>query len=155
MLAWFKPGSDPGLCVTAVVPPEVSAFGRRCQQELVGQDEARSLAAAHGLHLEGLSGTEGGVIGALAAVGLIATGDDGRVVHIGGWPDDLSGPQPLAVLRARGVEVRELATGGPVAEGTVEVGKHLRPNYRGGQIVLYVVPSPVGEPTRWQAVRLT
>jgi hypothetical protein len=155
MLAWFQPGSDPGLCVAPVVPPEVSAFGRRCQRELVRQDEARALAAAHGLHLEGLGGTEDGVIGALAAVGLSATGDDGRVVHIGTWPDDLSGPQPLSVLEARGVEVRGLATGEPVVEGTVDVGKHLRPNYRGGRIVLFVTPFPTGASTSWQAIRLT
>jgi hypothetical protein len=155
MLAWFKPGSDPGLCVAARVPAEVSAFGRRCQREVVGQDEARALAATHNLHLEGLGGTEGGVIGALAAVGLIATGEDGRVVHIGGWPDDLSGLQPIDALRARGVEVRELATGKSVEEGAVEVGKHLRPNYRERRIVLYVEPSPAGGPVHWQAIRLT
>jgi hypothetical protein len=120
---------------------------------VVSQQDARDLAASHGLHLEGLGGTEGGVIGALAAVGLAAGGADGRVVHIGDWPDDLAGPQEIATLRARGVEVRTLDTHQPVAEGPIDVGKHLRPNYRENQVVLFVEPADAG-PCPWRAVRL-
>jgi hypothetical protein len=156
MRAWFKQGSDPGLCVAPRVPPEVTAFGRRCQAEVVSQGEARQLAAACGLHLEGLGGTEGGVIGALAAVGLAACGDDGRVVQLGTWPDDLSGPQDLAAVRGRGIEVQQVGSGMPVTEGRVDVGKHLRPNCRAGRVVLFVTPrpAPAGGATAWQAVRL-
>jgi hypothetical protein len=156
MRAWFKEGSDPGLCVALRVPPEVTAFGRRCQAEVVGQAEARQLAAARGLYLEGLGGTEGGVIGALAAVGLAAGGDDGRVVQLGTWPDDLSGPQEVAAVRARGVEVHQVGSGLPVTEGQVDVGKHLRPNRRAGRVVLFVMPGPAppGGAAAWQAVRL-
>ena len=96
---WFVPGSDPGLCVAEVVPAGVTEFALRCQPELVTQDMARSLAAACGIHLEGLGGTAGGVIGALAAVGLSAAGNDGRVVQIGTWPDDLSGGRTSARWR--------------------------------------------------------
>ena len=155
MRAWFVPGSDPGLCVTAAVPDAIAEFGRRCQRELVSQQEARDLAARHRVHLEGLGGTEGGVIGALAAVGLAAGGNDGRVVHIGAWPDNLAGPQDLATLHARGVEVRSLQTGQPVTSGPVDVGKHLRPNYRQSRTVLFVQPADdIGSPG-WRAVRLT
>ena len=156
MRAWFQEGSDPGLCVALRVPPEVTAFGRRCQAEVVDQAEARRLAAACGLLLEGLGGTEGGVIGALAAVGLAAGGDDGRVVQLGTWPDDLAGPQEVAAVQARGVEVRQFGSGTPVTEGQVDVGKHLRPNRRAGRVVLFVTPSraPAGGAVAWQAVRL-
>lgn len=152
----FIAGSDPGLCVTAVVPEAVQAFGKRCQREFVRQAEARRLASDCGVYLEGLGGTEDGVIGALAAVGLVAGQNDGRVVHIGQWPDDLTGPHRLETLRERGVEVRQLDGGESVAEGRVDVGKHLRPNLRGGRIVLFVTPA--GAESRaacaWQAVRL-
>jgi hypothetical protein len=156
MRAWFKEGSDPGLCVALRVPAEVTAFGRRCQAEFVRQAEARRLAADCGLHLEGLGGTEDGVIGALAAVGLAACGDDGRVVQLGTWADDLSGPQEVSAVWARGVEVREVGSGERVSEGTVDVGKHLRPNRRASGVVMFVTPSPTptdGAPA-WQAVRL-
>ncbi len=155
ILDWFVPGSDPGLCVAEVVPVEVTEFALRCQRELVTQDMARALAAAWGIHLEGLGGTAGGVIGALAAVGLSAAGDDGRVVRIGTWPDDLSGVQDLPTLQARGVEVRRLAGGEAIRSGRVDVGKHLRPNLRGQRIVLFVEPSQhPQDDVPWTAIRL-
>jgi hypothetical protein len=154
MRAWFKEGSDPGLCVALRVPPEVTAFGRRCQAELVAQADARRLATACGVHLEGLGGTEDGVIGALAAVGLAAGRDDGRVVQLGTWPDDLSGPQEVAAVRSRGVAVHQVSSDMPVTEGHVDVGKHLRPNYRAGRVVLFVTPAPPNGAAAWQAVRL-
>lgn len=147
-------GSDPGLCVTATVPPEVAAFARRCQQELVAQQEARNLAARHGLFLTGLGGTEDGVIGALAAVGLAAVGNDGRVVQIAAWPDELSGWQPVEALGRRGVEARSLDTGKPIRGGLIDVGKHLRPNYRQHQIVLFARADD-SQPERWHSVRYT
>lgn len=157
--AWYVEGSDPGLCVAEHVPAEVTAFGRRCQLEPVAQDDARALAAAHGVYLEGFGGTEGGVIGALAAVGLLAGGDDGRVVHLPAWswPDPFAGMHDVAELLARGVAaVREHETGRPVADGKVDVGKHLRPALRGGLPVLFVErEGAVGaHPPAWRAVKL-
>jgi hypothetical protein len=149
-------GSDPGFCVTPEVPQAIVEFGHRCQKELVRQQEARRLAAAHGIHLEGCGGTEDGVIGALAAVGLLAEGNDGRVVQIGSWPDDLDGPQDIPSLQARDVEVRCLESGRTVTWGTVDVGKHLRPNYRGKKIVLHARPAACdsGASDFWHGVRL-
>lgn len=161
MLQWYVPGSDPGLCVTNHVPTEIVHWGLRCQQELVNQQQARNLAAAHGIYLEGLGGTEGGVIGALAAVGLAASGNDGRVVVQGQWPDDLSGVQPIDVLHARGIIVLCLDSGREIETGTVDVGKHLRPNYRNGRVVVFAKPSApapsleAGSAACWEAVRLT
>ena len=147
-------GSDPGLCVTRQVPDEVVRYARRCQTELIDQREPRELAARHGIFLVGLGGTEGGVIGALAAVGLVTTGDDGRVVQVGTWPDDLTGPCSIDALAERGIEVRLLATGEPVTSGLVDVGKHCRPNLRGGRFVLFVEPAEAALSVEWQAVRL-
>ena len=150
-------GSDPGFCVATSVAPALVEYGRQCQRELVTQRDARLLAADHGVHLEGCGGTRDGVIGALAAVGLIHDGNDGRVVQIGDWPDDLSGPQDVETLHARGVEVRDVDTGTTVVPAAVDVGKHLRPNYRENRIVLFARPPlPAGrDGDPWQAVRLT
>ncbi len=157
MRGWFVPGSDPGLCVAATAPREVQEFGRLCQREIVTRSQARAVAATAGVHLEGLGGTEQGMIGALAAVGLIATGDDGRVVQLASWPypDDFSGPQNVAAIRARGVdEIRRVDTGTAIADGRVDVGKHLRPNVRGGRIVLFVEPLAPGGTADWRAVKV-
>lgn len=154
MRAWFIPGSDPGLCVTAEVPEAVTQFGLRCQRAVVTQAEARELAAVHGLHLEGLGGTDGGVIGALAAVGLAIGGDDGRIVQLAEWPDDLSGVQSIPDLQARGVEVRELDSEVVLHTGMVDVGKHLRPNRRAGRSVLFVRRTSAAAVPEFQAVKL-
>jgi hypothetical protein len=155
MLADFIDGSDPGLCIADSVPDEVIAFGLRCREELVTDDEARAVAQRCGLRLEGLGGTCAGVIGALAAVGLAATGDDGRVVHVGTIEDEPGGVQSVATLRALGVWVVERNTDTQLHEGRVDVGKKLRPNLRGGRHVLFVEPS--SEPTAcdWMAIKLT
>lgn len=159
MLSWFVEGSDPGLCVTESVSQETTAFGLRCKNEVVSQDEARVTAERAGCHLEGLGGTEQGVIGALAAVGLIACGDDGRVVQLSSWPypdDAFSGPREIDELFARGVdEVRHLESNQPITFGAVDIGKHLRPNWRGGRVVLFVDAStdPINAAS-WRAVKL-
>lgn len=146
MLADFIEGSDPGLCVAANVPAAITQFGLRSKSELVTRQEAHDLARRCGIHLEGLGGTCDGVIGALAAVGLAATGSDGRVVQLGRWPDDLSGLQPVAALRRRGVAVCCRASGRRFEHGLVDVGKHLRPNRWGGEDVLFV--EQVGDGSR-------
>jgi tRNA(Ile2) C34 agmatinyltransferase TiaS len=155
---WFVPGSDPGLCVAHEVPDDVVRFAHRCRHEVVRQDEARALAAAHGLHLEGFGGTNDGVIGALAAVGLMAEGRDGRVIHLEGWrwPDQFAGPRDIPEIEARGVhEVREAATCERVTHGTVDVGRHLRPNVHDHRIVLWVERADRGpDGADWVALKL-
>ncbi len=145
-----SPGSDPGLCVARSVPPAVRRFGRRAKEEVLDQARARELAARSGVLLAGLGGSEDGVVGALAAVGLAATGEDGRFVQLGAWPDDLCWEQPAEALLERGVEEFIAEPGGGRARpARINVGKRLRPSYRAGKVVLYVRRGPEG----WQAVR--
>ncbi|MGC4007266.1 MAG: hypothetical protein QM811_30715 [Pirellulales bacterium] len=157
--AWAPPGSDPGCCVAyEPIPAEIVEFGRRCQREMVEQAEARALAAQYGIPLEGLGGTEGGVIGALAASGLLATRDDGRVIYVGRSTIDhydIGGTQDVARMTEFGIdEVRNLNDRTPITGGTIDVGKRLRPNLRGGRIVLFATSSQV-DGVDWFAERLT
>lgn len=154
LAGFFVEGSDPGLCLARQVPPEVIAYGWDCTRRIATQDEAHALAERHGIRLEGLGGTRDGVIGALAAVGLAASRDQGRVVTSDAGPDDLSGPEPVARVRARGVELFvDDGTGGEVAPVVVDVGKHLRPNRRAGRTVLFVETAPDLGPHGWRALR--
>jgi tRNA(Ile2) C34 agmatinyltransferase TiaS len=158
MLPWCAGSSDPGLCVVAgEIPAEVMEFGRRCQRELVTQHDARELAAKHGIQLSGLGGTEDGVIGALAAVGLAATRDDGRVIYLGDSRVDhfdISGVYPVSRLSEFGVdEVRQLEGHELVTTGTVALGKRLRPSFRQGKVVLFVSPTTHAG-TDWSAERV-
>jgi hypothetical protein len=140
------------IAVAAAVPPEAIAFGHRAQQSIVAQRDAHELAARHGIFLRGLGGTCDGVIGALAAVGLAAEANDGRIVQLGEFPDDLSGVQSVATLAARGVAVRRWPEGEPIAAGEVDIGKKLRPNLRDGRFVLYVHRIP--DTAHWTAMKL-
>ena len=154
MRSWFIDGSDPGLCVTPSVPAEVIQFGRRCKTEFVSQGEARELAHRLGIYLEGLGGTNDGVIGALAAVGLTVTADDGRIVQLADWPDDISGLQSVDFLHRRGLTVRHHASGDRIEDGLVDVGKRLRPNRSGGEDVLFVEQLESGNQRSLKALKL-
>jgi tRNA(Ile2) C34 agmatinyltransferase TiaS len=136
MLASFVPGSDPGLCIASHVPSPIIAFGRRVQRQLVSQAEARSLAADWDLPLLGLGGTVDGVIGALAGVGLAASGDDGRYVLVG-HSRELAGLVAVADILAAGVSCVQTSHGQPVTDGLVHADK-LRPARRGGRPVAVV-----------------
>ena len=136
MLGDLQPGSDPGLCVAGPVPAAVVEFGRRAQRELVTQAEARRLAEAHGIRLLGLSGTQDGVIGALAAVGLAASGEDGRYVLVG-RSRELAGMQPVEALLGAGITAVRTLEGEAVGSGLVAVDK-LRPARRGGEPIAVV-----------------
>jgi len=132
----FVPGSDPGLCVTAVVPKAITKFGQKAKKTFVLQTEARALAAAHDLPLIGLGGTEDGVIGALAAVGLATGGNDGRYIIIG-RVRDLVGLQPVEALLDAGVTAVQTSDGTPVQDGMVLTDK-VRPARRNGRPVVIV-----------------
>jgi len=108
----------------------VVEFGRRTQCELVTQDEARALAAAHTIPLLGLGGDEDGVIGALAAVGLAASGEDGRYVLVGRLRE-LAGLQPVSALLEAGIAAVQTLDGRPVTVGLVQTDR-LRPARRYG-----------------------
>ncbi len=155
IVAWSPPGSDPGLCITEEVPPAVVEWGLRCQRELVKQSDARQIAAEHGIHLEGLGGTEDGVIGALAAIGLMATQNDGRIIYFGSEGDDwydVTGCHDVGHILSRGVdEIRAVDSGDLLTAGLIDVGKRLRPNFRAGKIVLF---AERGEFPHWEAVRV-
>lgn len=161
MKQWFVKGSDPGLCVSplANVSDAIVQFGYRCQFEVVRQSDALQLADEAGIHLEGLGGTNGGIIGALAAVGLGSKGNDGRVVQIGDWSEDLVGRQTVAAIQSRGVKVTNIDTDELLNEGVVLLDHTLRPNLRNNQIVLFVQKDDqeldaIPEPPTYHEVKL-
>ena len=76
-------GSDPGLCIAdmqAVADAELLIeWGRRAKSEVLAKADAYDLAQRCGVHLSEHGGDGQGVVGALAAVGLRLSGNDGRV----------------------------------------------------------------------------
>jgi hypothetical protein len=139
MLADWQEGSDPGLCVSGTVVREVSEFGQRAKKEVVSRSEAYDLAARVGCVLRGLGGTDDGVIGALAAVGLAGTGSDGRFILVGS-ARELQGVQPVEKVLASGIAEVCRADGQRLEAGLIDTGGKLRPALRNGRPVLVVQP---------------
>jgi hypothetical protein len=160
IIAWSPDGSDPGLCIAVnEVPAAIREYGRDCQRMLQIQAHVLELAAREGLYLKGLGGTRGGVIGALAAVGLAADGNDGRLVYLhqeGNMPLE-SGWHSFSELLPAGIdEVRCQLTGAKIEMGRIDIGKKLRPNLSHQRVVLYVEPAEADgeEGPCWRAIKV-
>jgi hypothetical protein len=154
------PGSDPGLCILHRATPfaEILAFANRCQREPVHQADALDLARKHAIHLEPLGGTGDDAI--------LARGVD----EIRAAATDQSRATGIDERRADAIDETSTAgssagarPGETVTAGLVDVGKHLRPAFRDGRIVLFVEPSatprtdpPIAStsPARWKALKL-
>lgn len=137
------PGSDPGLAVVSRHLADghrdaVVAFGRLAKTELLDQTTARSVAGAHGILLSGHGGTEDGVIGALAAVGLHLSGTDGFFLWLDGIRSLRAGRYAVGdLLRALPVDDARTANGErPRAGETIEVSPWVRPLLIDGRAVL-------------------
>ncbi|MBN1262073.1 MAG: hypothetical protein JXB35_15450 [Anaerolineae bacterium] len=135
------PGSDAGLCIgkaTQINGP-VRAFGARAKADLVKHETAHLLARREGLWLEGITGDHGGVIGALAAVGLRASGNDGRFIWALGLRE-LQGIQTAGwLLKTTGIEHIRTVEGSAIpGEARVNVEPWPRPILLEGQAVLLV-----------------
>ncbi len=77
-------GSDVGLCMHDFdkIDPEIVSWGMQAKSMVLVMDDAYKLSKKHQIYLEGLTGTNVGIIGALAAIGLRASGQDGRFIWL-------------------------------------------------------------------------
>jgi hypothetical protein len=151
-------GSDPGLAVVRRDLAEgdreaVVAFGRLAKTDLLDQPAARSVAGAHAVALSGHGGTEDGVIGALAAVGLHLSGTDGFFLWLPGIRSLRAGRYAVDdLLRALPVDDARTADGErPGAGETVEVSPWVRPLLVDGRAVLLLEHvEPQGDAPSWR-----
>jgi len=137
----FIQGSDPGLCIASENNPgllKLIDFGRSCTSRVVTQEDA--LRAADGLYLSGHGGSNDGIIGAAAAVGLTAQGWGGRFVEFGRLRDF---PERVRVsdLERSGIAVVSIDRDArfPAIEDVIDTKGWLRPRLWGGRPVLPVI----------------
>jgi tRNA(Ile2) C34 agmatinyltransferase TiaS len=139
-------GSDPGLCVAFENGRSLTSlieFGHQCTCTVNTQKDA--LQAASGFHLSGHGGTNDGIIGAAAAVGLTASGWSGRFIDYGDlrrYPETA----PVMMLRRDKMEVVSVERDAHVpAPGDVVITKGwVRPRLLGHRAVLLVRPREKG-----------
>ena len=135
----FIEGSDPGIALAGShqITPGMIAFGFDAKSMVLTQDRARKIAYHAGILLEGLGGTEGGVIGALAGLGLAASGSDGRYIQTGTIREK-QGNLTIAEILKTGIEQVITLDGKDITEGMVTVLKFPQPVRLQGKPVLLV-----------------
>ena len=139
-------GSDPGLCVIYEgdqALPALEAFGLLCTANVVSQRDA--MKAAGNAHLSGHGGTNDGIIGAAAAVGLTASGWSGRFIEYERLRE-IPHQVTVAALQHKNIRVISLDRDAccPRPEDMVDTKGWLRPRLWGGEAVLPVKPAGKG-----------
>jgi len=139
MLEDFIEGSDPGLAIAAdnQVTSAMVAFGLDAKTMVVTQERARELAKNSQIRLEGLGGTEGGVIGAFAGIGLASLKSDGRFL-LKGKNRELTGIRSIPELIDAGIDEVSTLQGTTVSQGKVQIPKNATPSFVRGKAVLFV-----------------
>jgi hypothetical protein len=134
-------GSDAGLCMVTWegVNDETMSLGWRAKSEVLTMLDAWETASKSGIRCEGLTGTHCGIIGALAAIGLHRSGDDGRFLWLPGLRQ-LNGRYSVEDVIVMGSIERVCTLDGEElsSEQTVDVGEWVRPILRDGKSTLYV-----------------
>ncbi|MGE0078887.1 MAG: hypothetical protein AB7S48_13590 [Bacteroidales bacterium] len=136
-------GSDCGLCMIDAdnIPSSVIDWGKTAKQDLVRQIDGLNLAKRENITLIGLTGNHDGVIGSMAAIGLRASGNDGRFVALKGTDvRTITGVKTLAELKAL-VEIdRAITLNGEIVDNSSSILMEgwLRPVHQEGLITLIV-----------------
>jgi len=141
MLDDFIEGSDPGMAVASTdqVAPSLIAFGKDAKCTILTQEKARELAKNLNIRLKGLGGTEDGVIGAMAGLGLAVELNDGRFIQRGKIRD-VFGPCSVQQLLAAGIDEVCTLDGRTIISGIVmnEENKSPKPCPVNGRVILFV-----------------
>lgn len=147
----FFHGSDPGLCVAVEGSNDINKLiehGKNCVTRKVTQSEA--LNATKNSHLSGHGGTNDGIIGAAAAVGLTVLGESGRFIEYGNKIKLRDYPQETTVkmLNNNGIKVIPVDRNSklPSQNDIVNNGGWLRPRLILGHAILPIIES---DKNRW------
>jgi hypothetical protein len=156
MRSIFVNGSDPGICICPAnkISTEILAYGESAKTAVLSREQARNLASKNNIFLEELGGDGSGIIGALAAVGLRAGGNDGRLVELRGIKD-ISGRISVAELKRRTdiVSVRDSEGHELAGPEIIESRDWIRPTLSDHQAVLKVRPiENTINPVIWQQI---
>lgn len=149
------PGSDVGLAIASYksVPQEVIEFGINAKKKVLSLQQAYKLAKQFNLQLEGLTGTKEGVIGALAAVGLRKSGEDGRCIWLSGKElRDLGGVYSVREISTiTGIDaVIDLDRGMIPTEDKIEMGEWVRPVIKQNRVLLIVEKNSDKHDCNWK-----
>jgi hypothetical protein len=141
LLRESAPGSDAGLTLAEwnSIDKGTVSFAKRAKVVVLTMPEAEQTASQSGIRCEGVTGTHGGIIGALSAIGLHRDGNDGRFLWLPGLRE-LQGKYQVSELRKLGHvdRVCSLNNWEIHSRSIVNIGEWMRPILRDGKSTLYV-----------------
>ena len=141
LLRESAPGSDAGLTLARwdSINECVLSFAKRAKIAVLTMLEAEQTASQSQIRCEGLTGTHGGIIGAVSAIGLHRAGNDGRFLWLPGLRD-LKGRLQVAEICTSGHidRVCTLSNSDLHPKSIIDVGEWIRPVLRDGKATLYV-----------------
>ena len=141
LLRESAPGSDAGLTLAKwnSINKCTVSFAQRAKIVVLTMSEAEQTASHSGIRCEGLTGTHGGIIGALSAIGLHRAGNDGRFLWLPGLRE-LQGKYPAGEVCKLGHVDRicSLNNWDVHSKSIVNIGEWARPILRDGKSILYV-----------------
>ena len=156
LLKEAAPGSDAGLCVAdedQITIPGVR-LAMLCKSQLVQQQAVRDLASQKSIYLEGLTGTQDGVIGAFSAVHLNGSGIDGRVLWLRGMREHANQTLHLrTLLEHTDIQQIQSRDGQVITDPDIQIdmGEWPRAVWLGGLATLIVEPKQE-TPNEWKVV---
>lgn len=146
----FFEGSDPGLCVAESneVTQQLIDFGILCTGTKTNQEQAR--VAVGTIHLSGHGGTNDGIIGAAAAVGLTHFANSGRIVD---YADIRELPSQTTAIDLRNRNIFPLSVNRHAEyipdDHSILNHESLRPHLFGGKLI---VPVQAVDKTTWETI---
>lgn len=149
------PGSDPGLCVAEEnrITPELIEYGLLAKIEVIRKEDSLKFACKLGIHLSEHGGTGGGVIGALAAVALCKSGNDGRFLWLKGIREMKGIYTAEEIFEKSGVsEIKTLRNDVPGRKDLIDVADWFKPVLLDGKPVLLVEPWEINGQRGWRII---
>ena len=133
--------SNVGLCLGQwdAINRDVRAFGRRAKAEVLTLEEAEQIASNSRIRFAALKGNGGGIIGALAAMGLHREGNDGYFLWLAGL-HELQGRHSVAQIYDKAQIDRICSPDGTEisADALVDLGEGTHAVLRDGLATLFV-----------------
>lgn len=153
ILRQSAPASDPGFALAAWsnLSAAVDTWGQQAKYLRLQRDAAMQLARAHDISLAGFQGNGNGVIGALAAVGLRSSGNDGQFAWLPGL-ESLKGTLTLpALLNYCAIDrVENLRGRTPFDRDLIHLGEAPVVLLRGGQSLLLLHSCAGEDVNQWR-----
>lgn len=155
LLRESAPGSDPGFTLApwSNVDPAIIEWGRLAQQSVLQRQEALKLARKYDISITGFTGNGMGVIGALAAVGLLFDGNDGHFLWLPGLSELKGTLKAIEIMDLCDIHRVENRFGRkPQPNDRILFTEEVHPLVRDNRPLLLLQSAPKGEPYEWVAL---